>query len=135
MVLVSFFAAITPASVPDTLRRSLRERRERARGHRRRAAEHSNEVSPPHSAASHVKATIYHLGSGLVRHSKAVLPMSALGQKQTSHWVGVMSALPPKADIGPKSLTDEDYVPAPGMKQRICVSVTTAASGTTIHSP
>jgi hypothetical protein len=27
----------------------------------------------------------------------------------------------PKADIGPKSLIDEDYVPAPGMKQRICV--------------
>jgi len=27
----------------------------------------------------------------------------------------------PKADIGPKLLIDEDYVPAPGMKQRICV--------------
>jgi hypothetical protein len=27
----------------------------------------------------------------------------------------------PKADIGPKSLIDEGYVPAPGMKQRICV--------------
>ena len=26
--------------------------------------------------------------------------MSALGQKRTSHWVRVMSALPPKADIG-----------------------------------
>ena len=26
--------------------------------------------------------------------------MSALGQKQTSHWVRAMSALPPKADIG-----------------------------------
>ena len=27
----------------------------------------------------------------------------------------------PKADIGPNRLIDEDYVPAPGMKQRICV--------------
>jgi len=27
----------------------------------------------------------------------------------------------PKADIRPKSLIDEDYVPAPGMKQRICL--------------
>jgi len=26
-----------------------------------------------------------------------------------------------EADIGPKSLIDDDYVPAPGMKQRICV--------------
>jgi hypothetical protein len=29
--------------------------------------------------------------------------MSALGQKQTSGHVRVMSALPPKADIGPKA--------------------------------
>jgi len=62
--------------------------------------------------------------------------MSALGQKQTFRVVCSMSALPPKADIetqsrdvrfvpkadiGPKLLIDEDYVPAPGMKQRICV--------------
>jgi hypothetical protein len=25
--------------------------------------------------------------------------VSALGQKRTSHWLGVMSALPPKVDI------------------------------------
>jgi len=30
--------------------------------------------------------------------------MSALGQKRTSHWVGVMSALPPKADITAQQL-------------------------------
>jgi hypothetical protein len=62
--------------------------------------------------------------------------MSALGKKRTSTDVGRMSALPPKADIaecdgdvrfvpkadiGPNQLIDEDYVPAPGMKQRICV--------------
>jgi hypothetical protein len=62
--------------------------------------------------------------------------MSALGQKQTFPNVQPMSALPPKADIGtqprdvrfvpkadigPNQLIDEDYVPAPGMKQRICV--------------
>ena len=35
-----------------------------------------------------------------MRHSKAWLLMSALGQKQTSAHVRVMSALPPKADIG-----------------------------------
>src|SRR5262249_50011528 len=27
----------------------------------------------------------------------------------------------PKADIGPNRLIDEDYLPASGMKQRICV--------------
>ena len=62
--------------------------------------------------------------------------MSALGQKRTSEYARPMSALPPKADmdqlgwdvrfvpkagIGPNRLIDEDYVPAPGMKQRICV--------------
>jgi hypothetical protein len=62
--------------------------------------------------------------------------MSALGQKQTLRHVRVMSALPPKADIRcrdrhvpfvpkadiePKSLIQVDYVPAPGMKQRIWV--------------
>src|SRR6516164_8553528 len=60
----------------------------------------------------------------------------SLGQKRTWRRFHPMSALPPKADIvecgrhvrflpkadiGPKSLIDEDYVPAPGMKQRICV--------------
>jgi hypothetical protein len=36
----------------------------------------------------------------IVRHSKAWLLMSALGQKQTFGQVQSMSALPPKADIG-----------------------------------
>jgi hypothetical protein len=59
--------------------------------------------------------------------------MSILGQKQTSAHVRVMSALPPKADIeaqwrdvrfvpkadiDPKSLIDEDYVPAPSLGNR-----------------
>src|SRR5215470_8233146 len=35
----------------------------------------------------------------LVRHSKIRLPMSALGQKQTSRHLQPMSALSPKADI------------------------------------
>ena len=39
----------------------------------------------------------------VVRHSKIGLPMSALGQKQTFR---VMSALPPKADIGTPPLYD-----------------------------
>jgi hypothetical protein len=72
--------------------------------------------------------------------------MSALGQKQTSDCRVLMSALPPKADIRPRDQDvclghkqtlarpldmraqtlasppiDEDYVPAPGMKQRIRV--------------
>jgi len=34
-----------------------------------------------------------------VHHGKFCLPMSALGQKQTSEYVRAMSALPPKADI------------------------------------
>jgi hypothetical protein len=39
-------------------------------------------------------------GSGVSLHgSNPELLMSALGQKQTSHQVRVMSALPPKADI------------------------------------
>jgi len=36
---------------------------------------------------------------GLAQDSKINSPMSALGQKQTSAHVRVMSALPPKADI------------------------------------
>jgi hypothetical protein len=32
-------------------------------------------------------------------HSSKKGQMSALGRKRTSHWVGVMSALSPKADI------------------------------------
>ena len=39
----------------------------------------------------------------LARHSKIRPLMSALGQKQTSAHVRVMSALPPKADIGTQS--------------------------------
>ena len=38
--------------------------------------------------------------SCVVRHSKIERPTSALGQKQTMEHVRVMSALPPKADIG-----------------------------------
>jgi hypothetical protein len=39
--------------------------------------------------------------------------MSALGQKQTSDWRPLMSALPPKADIG--SCLSDVYVPIPDM--------------------
>ena len=41
----------------------------------------------------------YHAVGRIVHHGKFWLPMSALGQKQTSAHVRVMSALPPKADI------------------------------------
>jgi len=41
----------------------------------------------------------YHAVGGIVHHSKFWLPMSALGQKQTSRLLGGMSALLPKADI------------------------------------
>jgi len=80
------------------------------------------------------------------------LPMSALGQKRTSEYARPMSALPPKADMVQHD-RDVRFVPKADigpMKQRICVlgrcratqpgpnrlgSVTTAASGTPIHSP
>jgi len=42
------------------------------------------------------------VGNGLVLGDRSE-PMSALGQKQTSAHVRVMSALPPKADIDPRS--------------------------------
>jgi hypothetical protein len=50
------------------------------------------------------------LGNAFVRHRKFSTPMSALGQKQKSAHVSVMSALPPKADIGTK-LRDVRFVP------------------------
>jgi len=40
------------------------------------------------------------MGDGIVRHNKFEQRMSALGQKRTSVSIRVMSALPPKADIG-----------------------------------
>jgi hypothetical protein len=40
----------------------------------------------------------------------ALLPMSALGQKQTSDWRSLMSAIPPKADIAGRRL-DVRFVP------------------------
>jgi len=42
--------------------------------------------------------------------------MSALGQKQTSRWVRVMSALPPKADI--QRRRDVCFVPKADKVQR-----------------
>jgi hypothetical protein len=45
------------------------------------------------------RALLYHAGGCIVHHGKFWLPMSALGQKQTSAHDRVMSALPPKADI------------------------------------
>jgi hypothetical protein len=41
----------------------------------------------------------YHAVGYIVHHGKFRLPMSALGQKQTSRHLKPMSALPPKADI------------------------------------
>jgi hypothetical protein len=50
-------------------------------------------------------------GSGVSLHgSNPEPPMSALGQKQTSAHVGVMSALPPKADID-RACRDIRFVP------------------------
>jgi len=46
----------------------------------------------------------------ILHHSKFEQPMSALGQKQTSGHAGIMSALPPKADIDQHG-RDVRYVP------------------------
>jgi hypothetical protein len=48
--------------------------------------------------------------------------MSALGQKQTLHPSNVMSALPPKADIGRQQL-DVRFVPKPAVTKRSKFSV------------
>ena len=45
----------------------------------------------------------YHAVGRIVHHGKFWLPMSALGQKQTLKGIPLMSALPPKADIGTQS--------------------------------
>ena len=42
--------------------------------------------------------------SGLVHHGKLLMITSPLGHKRTSQCILVMSALPPKADIGPRNL-------------------------------
>ena len=53
-------------------------------------------------------------GSGLVRHSKAWLLMSALGHKRTLKHVRLMSALPPKADIETQSCAKSRHLfPSP----------------------
>src|SRR5215471_10645774 len=47
-------------------------------------------------------------GSGAILHgSNPEPPMTALGQKQTSAHVRAMSAIPPKADIGPGAIRGE----------------------------
>jgi hypothetical protein len=45
--------------------------------------------------------------------------MSALGQKQTSRWVRVMSALPPKADIAGRQF-DVRFVPKADIRMLKC---------------
>src|SRR3974377_388805 len=50
-------------------------------------------------------STLEAAGGGLVHHSKFWLPMSALGQKQTSAHVRVMSALP----AGGAALTSHSF--------------------------
>jgi len=49
-------------------------------------------------------------GQGTVKSAVAELPMSALGQKQTSRQLQPMSALPPIADIGTQP-SDFRFVP------------------------
>jgi hypothetical protein len=49
------------------------------------------------------------------RASRLRLSMSALGQKQTFSEVCVMSALPPKADIGRRLLDVESYIKKSGI--------------------
>jgi hypothetical protein len=46
----------------------------------------------------------------------AIAPTSALGQKQTSHWVRAMSALPPKADIRQRGV-DVRFVPKADIRE------------------
>jgi hypothetical protein len=43
--------------------------------------------------------SLYHAEGCIVHHGKFRLPMSAMGQEQTSAHVRAMSALTPKADI------------------------------------
>jgi hypothetical protein len=45
-----------------------------------------------------------------VHHGKFWLPMSALGQKRSFRNVEAMSALPPKADIGPRTLANTEQL-------------------------
>src|SRR5262249_47935310 len=87
--------------------RLLRARRERPC--RRSATHQSYEFPSPHRAPR-PRITAYHIASGVVRHSKSGRRMSALGQKQTWQRLLLMSALPPKADIGTQP-RDVRFVP------------------------
>jgi hypothetical protein len=58
----------------------------------------------------------YHAVGRIVHHGKFWLPMSALGQQQTSAHVPVMSALPPKADIAECDRHGR-FVPKPDMER------------------
>ena len=56
--------------------------------------------TPPHEGPPRSKTANLPIEKVVVRGSKTSAPMSALGHKQPSARVRVMSALPPKADIG-----------------------------------
>src|SRR5262249_60127248 len=82
------------------------------------------------------------MGGGLVRHSKAWPLMSALGQKQTLGDFRLMSALPPKADIGtqPRDVrfVPKADIPRCGKKREIgggARSATALVRIELIHSP
>src|SRR6516165_12799625 len=64
---------------------------------------------------------------GCLRQSEAL--MSALGQKQTSAHVGVMSALPPKADIGtqPRNVCFVPKADIPHCSEESRYSITSSA--------
>src|SRR5262249_2984224 len=68
----------------------------------RGTADHSNEVAPSHLPAL---ARNWHrnVKAGDWKRSGGRLSMSALGHKRTLRLVRLMSALPPKADIGTRS--------------------------------
>src|SRR5262249_31204311 len=86
------------------LTRLLRTRDERPRS---RCAEKWHEFAPPHSPPRPVtsptngESSMCRAPNRVTKGAKAKgSPMSALGQKQTLGKVRLMSALPPKADIG-----------------------------------
>ena len=65
---------------------------------RSRCGESGSNRGHPHYAGNAIVAGTMHARG--IRGSAGTSPaMSALGQKQTLHGVGSMSALPPKADI------------------------------------
>ena len=76
------------AAGPDAAR-LLRTRRKRPSS--RRAADKCDEFASPHRLALKQRVLPYHAVGCIVHHGKFWLPMSALGQKQTSGWSAPLS--------------------------------------------